>query len=208
VPLLTACWTDCGELSGPDAESAGLRKDDGTGDPYEDFPDDENPDMDGATVLKIGTDLKEFGNKAFKAGDIELALDKYEKGLRYVAEYPAPVEDDPPELFQSIKALKFTLYSNSALLQNKQKAYKEAEESATKALAIEGVTGTDRAKALYRRATAKTALKDEDGALDDLKEAHKEAPNDAAIQKDLDAAKRKLAARKEKEKAAYKKFFS
>ncbi|PWW72419.1 peptidyl-prolyl cis-trans isomerase [Tuber magnatum] len=199
---------DCGELNGPDAEAVGLRKDDGTGDPYEDFPDDENPNMDGSTVLQIGTELKEFGNKAFKAGDIELGLDKYEKGLRYLAEYPVLAEGDSPEVFQSIKALKFTLYSNIALLHNKQKGYREADDAATKALAIEEVAGPERAKALYRRAIAKVALKDEDGALDDLKEAHKLAPDNAAVTKELDAAKKKLAARKEKEKAAYKKFFS
>lgn len=185
-----------------------MRKDDGTGDPYEDFPDDENPDMDGSTVLRVGTELKEFGNKAFKAGDIELGLDKYEKGLRYLAEYPTLVEGDSPEVFQNIKALKFTLYSNIALLHNKQKGHREAEDAATKALAIEEVTGPERAKALYRRAIAKVALKDEDCALDDLKEAHKLAPDNAAVIKELDVAKKKLAARKEKEKAAYKKFFS
>lgn len=164
--------------------------------------------MDGATVLRIGLELKEFGNKAFKSGDIELGLDKYEKGLRYLAEYSTLVEGDPPELLQNIKALKFTLHSNSALLHNKREGFKEAEDAITKALAIEGVTGADRAKALFRRATARTALKDEDGALVDLKEAHRISPTNEAILKDYDAAKKKLLARKEKEKAAYKKYFS
>lgn len=163
--------------------------------------------MDGSTILRIGTELKEFGNKAFKNNDLELGLEKYTKGLRYLAEYPILVEGDPPELFKNIQALKFVLLCNSALLQNKQKLYREAEEAATKALAIPDITGTDKAKALFRRATAKAALKDDDGALEDLKEANKHAPGDAAVQKDLNAAKERVQAKKDKEKAAYKKFF-
>lgn len=164
--------------------------------------------MDGATILRIGTELKEFGNKAFKAGDLELGLEKYTKGLRYLAEYPVALDNDPPELFKNIQALKFILLSNSALLQNKQKLYREADESASKALDIPDITGTDKAKALFRRAMAKAALKDDDGALEDLKEANNHAPGDAAILKDLNAAKDRVHAKKEKEKQAYKKFFS
>lgn len=196
---------NCGELQG---EVITTRGDDGTGDKYEDFPDDEDPQMDGSTILRIGTELKEFGNKAFKGGDLELGLEKYTKGLRYLAEYPAPVEGDPPELFKNIQALKFVLLSNSALLQNKQKLYREAEVSATKALAIPDITRADRAKALFRKATAKTGLKDDDGALDDLKEANKYVPGDEAVLRDLNAAKEKVQAKKDKEKAAYKRFFA
>ena len=36
-------------------------------------------------------ELKEIGSKAFKGEDIELGLDKYEKGIHYPAEYPAPI---------------------------------------------------------------------------------------------------------------------
>lgn len=163
--------------------------------------------MDGSTIFRIGTELKEFGNKAFKSGDLELGLEKYTKGLRYLAEYPILAEGDPPELFNNIQALRFVLLSNSALLQNKQKLYREAEEAATKALAITEITGTDKAKALFRRAIAKTALKDDNGALIDLKEANKFAPGDAAVMKELNAAKEKVQAKKDKESAAHKKFF-
>lgn len=163
--------------------------------------------MDGSTALRISTELKEFGNKAFKGGDLELGLEKYTKGLRYLAEYPVPVEGDPPELFKNIQALKFILLSNSALLQNKQKLYREGEEAATKALQIPDISGTDKAKALFRRATAKAALKDDGGALDDLKEANKYAPGDAAVLKELAAAKERVQAKKDKESAAYKRFF-
>ncbi|KAL7272157.1 peptidyl-prolyl cis-trans isomerase cpr6 [Rhizina undulata] len=199
---------DCGELVGPEAAKAAFPRDDGTGDKYEDFPDVENSEMDGETALRIASELKEFGNKAFKGGDLELGLDKYQKALRYVDVYPAPADNDPPELFIKIKALKFTLLSNSALLHNKQKAYREAEESATKALAIENIPGSDRAKAFYRRAQARSALKDEDGALEDLKEAAKLAPGDAAIVADTEAVKKRITARDEAKKAALKKFFA
>lgn len=182
--------------------------DDGTGDKYEDFPDDENPNLGGPEILRISMELKEFGNKAFKGGDLELGIDKYQKGLRYLAEYPVALEEDPPELWKQMQALRVTLHSNSALLLNKQKNHRDAEESATKALAIEGIGETEKAKAYFRRAQAKAATKNDEEALEDLRAADKASPGDAAVQKELQATLKRIAARKEKEKAAYKKFFN
>lgn len=163
--------------------------------------------MDGAECLRIATDLKEFGNKAFKGGDLEVGVAKYQKGLRYLGQWPTPNDNDPEGQWEAIQALRFTLHANSALLLNKQKSYRDAEESATKALAIEGITEKDQAKARFRRATAKLALKDDEGALEDLVEADKAAPGDAAIVRDLEATRKRIAAKKEKEKAKLRKFF-
>ncbi|KAI5795142.1 peptidyl-prolyl cis-trans isomerase-like protein D [Geopyxis carbonaria] len=199
---------NCGELSGAEAENVEFRVDDGTGDKYEDFPDDEDPDMDGQTILRIATEIKEFGNKAFKNGDNQVGLDKYQKALRYASQWSVPVETDPPELWGQLQALRITLYSNSALLENKEKNYKDGLESASKALAIEGITDKDAAKAHFRRAQAKLQLKDDDGALEDLEIAKKLAPGDGGIINLLDSTKKRLAAIKEKEKAALRKFFA
>ena len=181
---------------------------DSTGDPYEDFPKDQSEDFKGPDILKIATELKEFGNKAFKAGDLNLALDKYQKGLRYLNEYPEAGDDDPPELSKDLTQVRFTLHSNSSLLQIKLKAFDDAQKSASNALELGKVPDADRAKASYRKAMALLGLKDDEQAVKDLEIAQKLAPGDPVITKELGAAKQKAAEQAKKEKAAYKKFFT
>jgi len=158
-------------------------------------------------IVKIATALKGYGNDAFKKGDLSLGLDKYQKGLRYLNEDPE-MKDEPPETKKAMDALRFTLNSNSALLSNKLKSYDDALRSASTALDVTGVSGADKAKALYRRAVAEVGLKDEDAALKDLEEALKLVPGDPAITKELAGVKKAAADRAKKEKAAYGKFFS
>jgi peptidyl-prolyl isomerase D len=204
---------DCGELSGDDYDNATKKVADVTGDPYEDFPEDqktggEDEEWKGEDILKIATELKDMGNAAFKKQDLTLGIKKYQKSLRYLHEYPAPLENDPADLFPKLKALKISVYLNCALLQNKTNQFAEALDSATKALEIDGISDKDKAKAYYRRGQAKIGKKSDEGALEDLNEAIKYAPGDAAIIKDLDGAKKRVAARKEKERKAYKNAFN
>ncbi len=151
--------------------------------------------------------MKDYGNKAFKAGDLDLAIEKYQKGLLYLKKYPEPLDEDPPELGQQLKTIRFSLHSNSALLQNKAKAFEDALNSATRAIEIEGIAAADKAKAYYRRALANVNLKDDDQAIADLEEALRLAPGDPSIVKELGIVKKKVADKVKKEKAAYKKFF-
>lgn len=194
-------------MSGHESVAPSKKVPDRTGDPYEDFPEDQAGEIKAPGTCKIANELKDFGNKAFKIGDLNLALDKYQKGLRYLNEHPEPGEDDPPELSKQLTAIRFTLHSNSALLQNKLKSYEDAQKSATIALEQADVAGPDRAKAFYRKGLASLGLKDEDQAVKDFEEALNLAPGDAAITKELSAVKKKLAEQAKKEKAAYKKFF-
>ncbi|KAL8729187.1 MAG: hypothetical protein Q9166_004926 [cf. Caloplaca sp. 2 TL-2023] len=198
---------DCGQLSGDEAAAPSKKTPDSTGDLYEDFPEDQGKHINAPETCKIANELKDFGNKAFKAGDLNLALDKYQKGLRYLNENPEVEKDDPPELPKQLTAIRFSLHSNSALLQNKLKAYEEAQKSATHALEQEDIAGPDRAKALYRKGLASQGLKDDEQAVKDFEEALKFAPGDAAITKELSAVNKKLAEQSRKEKAAYKRFF-
>lgn len=201
---------DCGQLSGDAYNSAIQKAPDSTGDPYEDFPDDQGKDLTGSEYYKIALDLKDFGNKAFKAGDIETGIEKYQKGTRYLHEYPEANDNDPKELAANMKQLRFTLNSNSALLGNKAKRYTEAQKWAT--FAIEGISpdmkDTDKAKPYFRRGQARVALKDEDGALQDFEEAARLAPEDAATRAEVAKTKKSLQEKIKKEKAAYKKFFN
>ncbi|ESZ96517.1 40 kDa peptidyl-prolyl cis-trans isomerase [Sclerotinia borealis F-4128] len=205
--------TDCGELTGDEADSADVKIPDSTGDTYEeipyekDFPEDMTTPPTADETVKIATELKTYGNSAFKANRLPLALDKYEKGLRYLNEDP-DLTSSPPETSSKLSALRFTLNSNSALLHNKLKNFSEGERTASAALAVSGTTDTDRAKALYRRAIAYVGLKNEEDALKDLQEANKLVPNDAAVVKELSAVKKNAAERAKKERAAYSKAFA
>ena len=158
--------------------------------------------------MSIATALKELGNKAFKSGALELGIQKYQKGLRYLHEYPTPLDTDPADLGTQLNALKISLYLNSALLQNKVGQFVEAAENAGKALEIEGINEKDMAKAYFRRGQARVGRKNEEEALKDLETASKYAPGDAAITKELDNVKRRVKERKEKEKKAYKNAFN
>lgn len=204
-------FPDCGELTGADYDKATEKAADTTGDPYEDWPEDQLADGEewkGEDILKIGTALKDLGNTAFKAGSIQTGLAKYQKGLRYLHEYPAPLENDAPTLFPSLNALKITLYSNSALLQNKLSQWGEAVDSTTKALEIEGIQDKDKGKVYFRRAQANVGKKNEEEALADLEQAAKFAPGDAAIVALKDQIKKKVQERREREKKAYKNAFT
>ncbi|KAF4300716.1 Tetratricopeptide TPR-1 [Botryosphaeria dothidea] len=199
---------DCGELTGEDYDKCTERIPDSTGDPYEDFPEDQSEELTAPQIAKIAAELKDMGNKAFKAGDLRLGLAKYQKGLRYLNENPEVEEKDPPETKQQLSSLRFQLHNNSALLQNKLKEFEGAIKSATYALEVQGTGDADKAKAYFRRAQAREARKSEEEAIQDYEEAQKLAPSDAAVLNGLANAKKKLAEFRKKEKAAYAKFFS
>ena len=201
---------DCGQLEGKAFDTATQKAPDATGDPYEDFPDDQGKELKGEEYYKIAADLKDYGNKAFKSGDNEIGIEKYQKGLRYLNEYPATNDTDPKDLQGKLDSLRFTLHSNSALLAIKSKRYEEAQKWASFALDAtpKATKDTDKAKAYYRRGQARVALKDLDSAVKDYEEASKLAPGDAAIQADLKKTKKTLDESAKKEKAAFKKFFN
>jgi len=209
-PTKDVVITNCGQLSGDEALSADAKAADKTGDTYEDFPEDakqEGQEFSAAEIVEIASKIKDYGNAAFKAGDLSLGLDKYQKGLRYLNEDPE-LKDASDDTKKQLASLRFTLNSNSALLSNKLKSYDEAAKSATFALEVPGISDSDRAKALYRRAIAEVGLKDEEAALKDLEEAIKLVPGDGAVTKELAAVKKAAADRARKEKAAYSKFFA
>ena len=201
---------DCGQLEGSSYDSALEKAPDSTGDPYEDFPDDQGQDMKGEEYYKIASDLKDYGNKAFKAGDIETGIEKYQKALRYLNEYSAANDTDADDLQGKLDTLRFTLHSNSALLANKAKRYEEAQKWASFAIDAtpKDLKDADKAKVYYRRAQARVALKDVEEAVKDYEEAARLAPGDAAIKNDLAKTKKLVNDSIMKEKASFKKFFA
>jgi len=202
---------DCGELpAGTSVEEFTKKAPDSTGDAYEDFPDDqlaEGEDWKGTQIVAIAEDLKAMGGKAFKSGDLALGLEKYQKAIRYVQEYPAPLEGDPPDLGAQLNKLKIALYNNSSLLQYKLKQYQDSDSSAERALGIDGISDADKGKALFRRGVAAAAMKNEDDALEYLEAAAKLVPNDAGVRNELASVKKAGTERRAKEKKAYAKAF-
>ncbi|KAI1462795.1 cyclophilin-like domain-containing protein [Annulohypoxylon moriforme] len=209
-PNKAAVIADSGELSAAAASVSDVKAADAYGDQYEDFPEDEaEQPLTADHVLKVAGDCKEFGNKAFKKGDVLGGLEKYQKGLRYLNEEPeVPEGEEGVETKKKLDNLRFSLNCNSALLNIKLEAWDEAQRAAGQALLVKGVSEAERAKALYRRGFALVRLRDEDAALRDLEEAKKLVPGDAAVTKELDTVKKLAALRLAKEKAAYKKFFA
>lgn len=162
--------------------------------------------MSSAEAYRIASEIKDFGNKAFKAGDLELGVEKYQKAIRYINEYSAS-DDDPKELRDQLQSLRFTLLTNSALLQNKQGNFRDAEENATKALAVEDLKEVEKVKAYFNRGVALRGLKDDAAALEDFEKAHCLVPGDAAVLRELEATKKKVAENHAKQKAKLKNFF-
>nr|POF01008.1 41 kda peptidyl-prolyl cis-trans isomerase [Quercus suber] len=211
-PEQSCVIVDCGVLpDGVEPQEFAKKEPDSTGDTYEDFPEDQLPpgqEWTGVEIVKISETLKDLGSQAFKGKQISLGLAKYQKALRYLHEYPAPLDSDPPTLGEQLTRLKVSLHNNSALLQNQLKLYRDTVASADKALAVAGITDAEKAKALYRKGVAFKELKDEDGAVESLTAAQALAPNDAGIKNELAAVKKASADRRAKEKKAYSKAFA
>jgi len=209
-PTKDVVIADCGELSPSEAVGADTKAPDAYGDEYEDFPEDQTTGdevLSASQILKIAAGCKDFGNKAFKGGDLSVALDKYQKGLPYLNEDPE-LDKEPAETKEQLDALRVSLNSNAALMNLKLGAWDETVRAADNALAVATISDKDKAKALYRRGFALVRLKDEETALEALEQAKKLAPEDAAITAELAAVKKAAGARLAKEKATYKKFFS
>lgn len=202
---------DCGELPA-DADIAELtkKKADSTGDSYEDFPEDQktgDEEWKGTELVKIVDDIKSLGSKAFKNSELDLALNKYQKALRYLHEYPEPLENDPKDLGAQLTDLKITLHTNSSLMQFKLAKYRDSYDSADKAASVPGISKEKKGKALFRKGMALKGAKDEEGAIEYLSQAAELVPGDAGIQKELAAVKKAAADRKAKEKKVFSKAF-
>ncbi|KAL0945835.1 hypothetical protein HGRIS_012118 [Hohenbuehelia grisea] len=212
-PTTPITITGCGELT-PDDPSLKEANAPAGGDPYEDYPDDDDHEISKPEVtLNIAKEVRELGNKLFKEGQAAAALDKYQKSIRYLDVHQDLPEDSPPELRDSYDALLAPLLLNSALagVRAQPTSSTNAEiavNSATRALDRLELNTADKAKALYRRALARVILKNEDEAEKDLVEATKLVPDDQAIASELAKVRQRRKEKRDKEKKAYKKMFS
>ncbi|KAI9227304.1 MAG: peptidyl-prolyl cis-trans isomerase D [Piptocephalis tieghemiana] len=211
-PVTPWIIANCGELA--EGEDDGVPDVDVYGDHYPGYPEDYLGDKEPPSLLDIATEIKAFGNTAFKEGKYTDAISKYSKAIRYLQEKPAFDEEDDPSLPGRFLALKVPLYLNRAacLLKNPTPAaLSSAIRDTTVVLEMTGeVPAKDRAKALYRRGSARSAKGEDEEAIRDLEEAKKllGAQTDPGIQRELDLAKKRQATRKEKERKAFSKMFA
>ncbi|KAI0074261.1 peptidyl-prolyl cis-trans isomerase Cpr7 [Panus rudis PR-1116 ss-1] len=217
VPTEPCTIADCGQLDPSDPSLKEVPKG-ADGDPYEDYPQDQDPlDPEGdvkdkpEACLRVARDVREVGNKLFKEGKIQEALTKYMKSIRYLDVHDPLPEGVPPELPDSINALLAPLLLNSALAAIKLGGADNAQiafKNTTRALDELELNGADKAKALYRRALAEIVLKEDDDAEKDLVEASQLVPDDKAIASELAKVRQRKKEQRDKEKKAFKKLFA
>ncbi|CAE6448332.1 unnamed protein product [Rhizoctonia solani] len=210
APTSACVITKCGELTSDDElELANSVPPDG--DKYEDYPEDDDSDIQNnpQTALNIAREIKEVGTRLHKEGKLDLALDKYQKAIRYLDVHPVPPHDAPPTLQGDFTTLLTPLLLNSALAAIKVNKPSVALSATTRALGLKPEIGTsDKGKAYYRRALAHSLHHDEDEAEADLKEALQIVPGDEAIKNELAKLQQRKKEKREKEKKAFKGLFS
>ncbi|WVQ93122.1 peptidyl-prolyl cis-trans isomerase D [Kwoniella sp. CBS 9459] len=178
---------------------------------WEDYPqDEEGIDAEKADeALSVAQKLKDIGTQEFKAGQYAIALDKYQKALRYLDVHPVLPDDAPKEQVEGFRAARVPLLTNAALaaLKITPPAATLAMILTTRALNIPDLTPAEKGKALYRRALSEIQKKEDEEAEKDLKAALECVPGDAGVLKALKDVENKRKERKEKERKAYAKMF-
>ncbi|KAJ1729813.1 peptidyl-prolyl cis-trans isomerase cpr6 [Coemansia biformis] len=202
---------NCGELAAGEVD--GCAPADGVPEDPEDYevPDgaDEIPPQ---ALLEVGQKMKVDGNDEFRKGNMEAAVAKYAKGLRYLREIMVFDKDNDPEdkLRPQFVGLRVSLMLNRAMCFLKLAKYADAAKECSLVLEIPDKEATikDRTKAYFRRGSAKRNMKQLEAAVEDLKMARELDPNDKAISNELIIAERSIAERGKKEKQMYAKLFS
>ncbi|GAA5858858.1 hypothetical protein JCM5353_003144, partial [Sporobolomyces roseus] len=185
---------DCGQLAEGDS---GIVADE-FADGHEDYPSDDESDVNNAEVVYgIANSVKEKGTELFKKGNFEQAQKKYVKALRYLDRHRF-IDPPNPSLSAQYVTLRLSLLLNSSLCALKSSSplksadARTAIQQSTRALSLDGepseadpskkpLSSGEKAKALYRRAMGHLAVKDEQEAIKDLEQALKFAPEDGAI---------------------------
>lgn len=200
-PTANVLIADCGEIpEGVDNGVSNFFKD---GDTYPDWPADldENPN-DLSWWTNAVDSVKAFGNEHFKKQDYKMALRKYRKALRYldICWEKEGIDEEKSSCLRKTKSLIFT---NSSACKLKLGDLKGALLDTDFAMRDE----ENNVKALYRQGQAYMALNDIDAAAESFKKALELEPNDGGIKRELAAAKKKIADRREQERKAYSRMF-
>ncbi|CAE6506995.1 unnamed protein product [Rhizoctonia solani] len=143
APTSPCVITKCGELSSDD-ELKLANSVPPDGDKYEDYPEDDDSDVqeNAETALNIAKDIKTVGTKLHKEGQLELALEKYQKAIRYLDVHPfLPAGQDTPNLQGEYNTILTALLLNSALAAIKTHKPSVALAATTRALGLKPEIG-------------------------------------------------------------------
>ncbi|CAI9781898.1 unnamed protein product [Fraxinus pennsylvanica] len=198
-PTVDVAISDCGEI--PEGADDGVTNFFKDGDLYHDWPADiDNSSSELSWWITSVELIKGYGNECFKKQDYKMALRKYRKALRYldVCWEKEGIDEDKSVYLRKTKAQIFT---NSSACKLKLGDLKGALLDTDFALR----DGENNAKALFRQGQAHVALNDIDAAVESFKKALDLEPNDGAIKKELTAAKKKIADRRNQERKAFAK---
>jgi peptidyl-prolyl isomerase D len=203
VPVKPVMIVESGELQ--KGEDDGIT-DSADGDKYQDWPDDHKGPKEPEDLLTISNDLKNVGNDYFKKGEYLNAVNKYQKAIRYLSVFD---EQAPADLLSRFYAVKIPLFLNKAASELKIPEYTDAIHDTTVVLEMPAqyLNATDKAKAYFRRGSAKLAMKNEEEAVKDLEEASRLNEADGGIMRELAIARKRMAERKSREKAVFAKMF-
>ncbi|KAJ6905994.1 SQUINT family protein [Populus alba x Populus x berolinensis] len=173
------------------------------GDAYPDWPADLNEIPKELSWWMSAVDsIKAFGNEHFKKQDYKMALKKYRKALRYL-DICWEKEGIDEEKSSALRKAKSQIFTNSAASKLKLGDLKGALVDTDFAIR----DGENNAKALFRQGQAYMALNDVDAAAESFKKALQLEPNDAGIKRELNAARKKINERRDREKKQYEKMF-
>ena len=153
--------------------------------------------------LRMVMKNKEEGTELFQGHNWRPAAARYNKALTHAAKFV----DLSPDQKEEVNAVKLSLHLNIAQcwlkITDADNHLTQAIRSCDEALEIDEAS----VKALYRRAFAKEAKGDYDGAKADLKKAAELAPDDTAVPKLMTRVEAQIARQKAKEKKMYGKMF-
>ncbi|KAL8540337.1 hypothetical protein ACS0TY_001807 [Phlomoides rotata] len=202
LPTVDALIADCGEI--PEGADDGIANFFNDGDSYPDWPadlDDNSSDL--TWWIEAVESIKGYGNEHFKKQDYKMALRKYRKALRYldVCWEKDGIDEGDKNLY--LRKMKAQIFTNSSACKLKLGDLKGALLDTDFAMR----DGGNNAKALFRQGQAHIALNDIDAAVDSFTKALEMEPNDGAIKKELAAAKKKIAHRRDQERKAFSKMF-
>ncbi|CAK7329816.1 unnamed protein product [Dovyalis caffra] len=200
-PASDVLIVDCGEI--PEVADDGICNFFKDGDVYPDWPADldESP-KELSWWMNAVDSIKAFGNEHFKKQDYKMALRKYRKALRYL-DICWEKEGIDEEKSSALRKTKSQIFTNSAAAKLKLGDLKGALVDTDFAIR----DGENNAKALFRQGQAYMALNDVDAAEESFKKALQLEPNDAGIKRELNAARKKINERRDREKRQYEKMF-
>lgn len=200
-PIVDVIISDCGELpEGADDGAVNFFKD---GDMYPDWPADLDEKHDEVAWWINAVDAaKSLGNEYYKKEDYKMAVRKYRKALRYldVCWEKEEIDEEKSSLLRKTKSV---ILTNSSACKLKLGDLKGALLDAD--FSIREREGN--AKAYFRQGQAHMTLNDIDAAVESFKKALELEPNDGGIKKELAAAKKKIADRRDQERRAFARMF-